>query len=61
MSNYVMSKEQRFCEVIKDALQEMEKCPDDSIQDIWNEFFERWELPYNMELNSYIVKHKDVE
>ncbi len=36
---------------ITDACRELQKCPDDSIQDIFNEAFEKWELPLRMDHN----------
>jgi hypothetical protein len=32
----------RLCNAITEALREMDKCPDDSVQDIWNESLESW-------------------
>ena len=34
--------------VITDALREMERCPNDSTQDIWNEMLERWNTGLRM-------------
>lgn len=38
----------RLSNAITEALREMEKCPDDSIQDIWNECLEKWETGLRM-------------
>ena len=35
-------------DAITDALREMERCPDDSTQDIWNEMLERWNTGLRM-------------
>jgi len=37
-----MNLAQKLCEVIKEALHEMDRCPEDSIRDIWNEKLEEW-------------------
>lgn len=34
---------------ITDALREMEKCPGDSAQDIWNEKLQEWSTGYKMD------------
>jgi hypothetical protein len=56
----------RLCNAIKDAVNEMDRCPDDSIQDIWNEMLDKWEtglrmdIHHNIEPNSVIsVKNED--
>ncbi len=36
---------------ITDACRELQKCPDDSIQDIFNEAFAKWSLPLRMDHN----------
>jgi hypothetical protein len=41
----------RLCNAITEALREMEKCPDDSVQDIWNESLESWETGLRMDHN----------
>ena len=38
----------RLLNAITEALREMEKCPDDSVQDIWNESLESWETGLRM-------------
>ncbi len=44
---------------IKDAVTEMERSPDDYVQDIWNEMFDKWEtglrmdVHHNVELKEY--------
>ena len=38
----------RLLNAITDAVREMEKCPDDSTQDIWNEALESWETGLRM-------------
>lgn len=40
-----------ICNVITEALREMEKCPEDSVQDIWNESLESWETGLRMDHN----------
>ena len=44
----------RLCNAITEALREMEKCPDDSVQDIWNESLESWETGLRMDHNHNI-------
>lgn len=44
----------RLCNAITEALREMEKCPDDSLQDIWNESLESWETGLHMDHNHNI-------
>jgi hypothetical protein len=41
----------RLCNAITEALREMEKCPDDSVQDIWNESLESWQTGLRMDHN----------
>ena len=41
----------RLCNAITEALREMEKCPDDSVQSIWNESLESWETGLRMDHN----------
>jgi len=36
---------------IKEALHEMEKCPNDSVQDIWNESLKSWNTNLEMDGN----------
>ena len=36
---------------ITDALREMDKRPDDSVQDIWNEKLEDWKTGFRMDRN----------
>jgi len=38
----------RLLNAITDAVREMERCPDDSTQDIWNEALESWETGLRM-------------
>ena len=38
----------RLLNAITEAVREMEKCPDDSTQDIWNEALESWETGLRM-------------
>lgn len=38
----------RLFNAITEALREMDKCPDDSVQDIWNESLESWETGLRM-------------
>lgn len=42
---------QKLLNAIKEALREMEKCPDDSVQDIWNESLKSWETGLLMDDN----------
>lgn len=44
--------------IIKDAIREMERCPDDSIQDIWNEVFCKWDTGLWMD-HHYNIWRKD--
>jgi len=41
----------RLKNAIKDACEEIQRCPGDSIQDIFNEMFERWETGLRMDHN----------
>lgn len=41
----------RLLEAITAALKEMERCPEDSIQDIWNEELQRWQTGLRMGIN----------
>lgn len=41
----------KLCNAIKDAVIEMDKCPGDSIQDIWNEMLDKWETGLRMDHN----------
>ncbi len=40
---------------ITEALREIEKCPDDSMQDIFNEKFKEWETGLRMN-QSYVIE-----
>lgn len=44
----------RLCNAITEALREMERFPDDSVQDIWNESLESWETGMRMDHNHNI-------
>jgi len=44
-----MNLAQKLCEVIKESLHEMDRCPEDSIQDIWNEKLEGWKTGLRMD------------
>lgn len=46
----------KLTNAIKDALHEMEKCPDDSVQDIWNEQLKSWETGLKMNHHYEIVR-----
>ena len=46
----------RVCNAIKEALLEMEKCPGDSVQDIWNEALGKWKTGFRMDHNKNIVR-----
>ena len=39
----------RLINTITEALREMERCPNDSTQDIWNESLESWETGLRMD------------
>lgn len=41
----------RFTNAVKDACVEIQNCPDDSIQDIFNEAFDKWETGLQMDHN----------
>ncbi len=47
----------RLCNAITEAVREMEKCPNDSVQDIWNESLESWETGLRMD-NNYNIELK---
>lgn len=40
-----------LCNAITDALREMDNCPEDSVQDIWNESLKSWETELRMDHN----------
>ncbi len=42
---------QNLLNAIKEALKEMEKCPNDSVEDIWNESLKSWETNLRMDSN----------
>ena len=42
------TREHAILNAITDAVREMEKSPDDSTQDIWNEALESWKTGYRM-------------
>ncbi len=42
-----MTESDRMAEAITWALSEMNKHPEDSIQDIWNDAFGKWQVPYH--------------
>ena len=48
----------RLCNAITEALREMEKCPDDSVQSIWNESLESWETGLRMDHNHNVEPNK---
>lgn len=50
----------RLFNAIKDAVNEMERCRDDSIQDIWNEMLERWETGLRMDHNHNIEYNTEI-
>ena len=50
----------RLCNAITEALREMDKCPDDSVQDIWNESLESWETGLCMDHNLIIEPNAEV-
>ena len=41
----------RICNAIKDAATEMDRCPFDSVHDIWNEMLDKWETGLRMDSN----------
>jgi hypothetical protein len=49
----------KLTNAIKDALKEMEKCPEDSVQDIWNEQLKSWETGLRMNNNYEIVREEE--
>jgi hypothetical protein len=49
----------RLFNAIKDALIEMDKCPEDSVQDIWNECLESWETGLRMDHNYNLANVSD--
>jgi len=51
-----MTREQRLCEAITEALQEMEGCPDDGVHEIWNDCLEKWETGLRMHPVSYTLR-----
>lgn len=51
-----MTTETRLINAITDIFREIERCPDDSVQDIANEFLESWETGYKMNHNYTIDK-----
>lgn len=55
-----MNQEQRICEAITDAIRECIRCPDDSIQDIWNECLDSWETGLIMNHNFRIEKQYEI-
>jgi hypothetical protein len=50
-TEYALQNLVRVCNAITEALREMKRCPDDSIQDIWNESLESWETGLRMDHN----------
>jgi hypothetical protein len=44
----------RLCNAATEAIREMEKCPNDSVQDIWNESLESWKTGFRMDYNHNI-------
>jgi hypothetical protein len=49
----------RLFNAIKDAVTEMDRCPGDSIQDIWNEMLDKWETGLRMDHNHNIDPNND--
>lgn len=49
----------RLCNAITEALREMEKCPDDSVQDIWNDSLESWETGLRMDHNHNVEPNEN--
>lgn len=43
---------------IRDALKEMDKCPQDSVQDIWNEMLDKWDTGLRMD-KSYRISARE--
>lgn len=54
-----MTQVEKLCEAIKASLYEMERCPDDSTQEIWNEMLEEWETGLKMDSNRCIGPTED--
>ena len=54
-----MTTEMKLCNAITDALREMERSPDDSVQDIFNEQLESWETGLRMNHNYEIEPAKE--
>jgi hypothetical protein len=48
----------RLRNAITDACREIQRCPDDSIQDIFNEMFEKWETGITM-LHNFVVERSE--
>lgn len=45
-----------LCNAITEACREIERCPDDSIQDIFNESLKKWETGMKMDFRFNIEK-----
>lgn len=60
-----MNNNIKLFNAITEALREMEKCPNDSVQDIWNECLKSWEtglkmnhlLELEVEINNHENQH----
>jgi hypothetical protein len=50
----------RLRNAIKEALCEMGKCPDDSVQDIWNESFRTWQTGLRMDHHFNVNRDEQV-
>lgn len=50
----------RLCNAITEALREMEKCPYDSVQDIWNESLESWQTGLRMDHNHNVKPNTEI-
>ena len=50
----------RLCNAIKEAIEEMERCPDDSIQDIWNEKLDEWQTGLRMDIHHNIEPNTSI-
>jgi len=51
----------KLCNAITDALREVERCPDDSIQDIFNEQLKSWRTGYHMDHRFNLEKYNEGE
>ena len=50
-----LMRNKNLCNAITEAIREQERCPDDSIQDIWNEKLEDWKTGLQMD-SSFLIE-----